>query len=150
MNIGGWWYGSPVDDGFFVQRFGNSYFEGKGFRFSSAFNNPTKNLMTFGNGSQHSQTHISVEVIHNNHSTASLKSGISRGSATIEYYSSTINTSNSTMVFINGGQDGITNLGYLSWSGSTLRYTPSRHSNYDQYMVSVKVFSGGHEITWNA
>jgi hypothetical protein len=33
---------------------------------------------------------------------------------------------------------GVNNVGTLSWSGTTLQYTPSRASNYDGYVVIVE------------
>ena len=43
-----------------------------------------------------------------------------------------------TSMTIETSFSGVNNVGTLSWSGTTLQYTPSRASNYDGYVVIVE------------
>lgn len=109
----------------------------------SAFDNPTINLVTFGGTpSVNNSMQVKVRVrqvpylgsgaqYHNEHI----------GIGTIWQGSGGASTYVNTMVVQSGtqGTGGMSNVGTLSWSSQTLRYTCNRASNYDAYFIEVEI-----------
>jgi hypothetical protein len=118
-----------------------------GFKAQSAFDNPTINLFTVNSWASIFATLIAeVEVFQcpwSNGAGGNIHTGSANG------YNSGSNK------YVNGmgikdrcqPTNSIGNVGTLSWSGDTLRYTTNRASNYDHYIIRLRVAANGNQIT---
>ena len=106
--------------------------------FQSSINNPTVNLAEFSGGNGNNACVIKVRVIQvefegNDLSVGNEHVGMASIRKKVSGYSTFVNTMTIT---INNGNN---NVGTLSWSGQTLRYTSNRATNYDSYYVEVEI-----------
>jgi len=132
------------------------YIKGGWLRFSSSFNNPTKDLVILEDGGTANHgLYIKVTVMHldypgTDYGVGNIHIGYAsakrKGDSSGQWH-----VDKSNMALESGsnfhGQNG--NVGTLAWSDSnpsdtnTLSYTPNRHANYDQYHVQVEVWQRG-------
>ena len=106
--------------------------------FQSSINNPTVNLAAFSGGNTNNACVIKVRVIQVEFEGSDLSVGNEHvGMASIRKNSGGYSTYVNTMaVTINNGNN---NVGTLSWSNQTLRYTANRATNYDSYYVEIEI-----------
>ena len=106
--------------------------------FQSSFDNPTTNIFTSNVGGAFASMIIKVRVFQNTVAGAS-GGNIHSGYAIYTLDSAgNYNTSSVTAMTTEVTFAGVGNVGTLSWSGNVLRYTPSRASNYDGYVIIVE------------
>jgi hypothetical protein len=124
------------NNGTFLIGVGAQYGEAKSFIFQSAFNNPTIDLMTINSTSTFGAVIIRVTIYHNTVSTGLCNISVGYAQWAASAYPTIIkNVINPVIQASFGG--GI-NVGSLSWSGDTLRYTSNRMTNFDGYTVVVE------------
>lgn len=117
--------------------FGDEYIECSGVHAQSAFDNPTIDLLTItGTPVIYANMIAEVEVWQTPWSNVSAGS-IHTGTANWGNQGSFKNVTTMTNKTLPAGSQ--TNVGTLSWSGNTLRYTCNRSSNYDHYTIKLKV-----------
>ena len=141
-----------------TDNFGNAMYIKSGWlRFSSNFNNPTKDLVILADGGNaNNSLFIKVTVMHLDYPGAdrgvgaihigyasAKRAGDNSGKWHVERSSSMAMESGSNF------HGNFSNVGGLSWENSntsdtnTLRYTSNRVANYDQYHVQVEVWQRG-------
>ena len=106
--------------------------------FQSSINNPTVNLAEFSGGNTNNACVIKVRVIQvefegQDSSVGNEHVGMASIRKNTGGYSTFVNTMS---ISINNGNN---NVGTLSWSGQTLRYTSNRTTNYDSYYVEIEI-----------
>jgi hypothetical protein len=112
----------------------------------SAFTNPTTNIITVTTGSAYDQTFVKVRVFHNSYSAGY---GVESVGYAMQYCNSSgvLQGQTSSSMSVVGQLGGSSNVGTLSWSGTTLQYTPNRITNYDGYAIIVE-WSGAPNATY--
>jgi hypothetical protein len=112
----------------------------------SAYTNPTTNIITVTTGSAYDQTFVKVRVFHNSYSAGY---GVESVGYAMQYCNSSgvLQGQTSSSMSVVGQLGGSSNVGTLSWSGTTLQYTPNRITNYDGYAIIVE-WSGAPNATY--
>jgi hypothetical protein len=120
--------------GSFITESSYYYGESKAISFQSSFTNPTVSLITINNQATYGLTMIRVTVYQNGVAN-SIPCNIHVGYAYLNGTGGSKGVSSFSIVAsFNSG----TNVGTLSWSGTTLQYTASRMTNYDGYSIVVE------------
>lgn len=120
-----------------------------GFKTQSSFDNPTINLFTV-NGTASIYATIIAEIEVFQCPWADLAPGnIHTGSANYSNSGSNKNVNGMAIKDRCQPATSVGNVGSLSWSGNTLRYTTNRASNYDHYFIRLRVATSGATISIN-
>ena len=120
----------------------NTYGRIEVYATQSNFTNPTVDLFTTTiTGSTFAGCMIKVRVFQLNWGAA--QGNVHAGNAIICGNGAGSYTTNVAAMAIEGSNFTMTNVGTLSWSGTTLRYTCNRASNYDTYTITVEY--GAHQ-----